>query len=321
MANEEKTKKTTTSKKATPAKKSTAASATKKKTVSKSTKTPSKKTTSKTTTKKVTPKETKIIQEENSYGRTLIAALLIAILFLGGYIAVQYKKNGGFGDKPVYVATQDEKQFKKDYESLNGTTTVSGEKNKEIKILEDNNIKYITLEEAATILDSESGVIYFGFASCQYCRNAVPVLLDAMKSSDLDTIYYVNIRPEEKEENDLRNFYKLNEKNKIRILKEADPSYRDVVRALANYLDDYVLYNSKGKKYNVGEKRLYAPTVVSVVDGVIVGFHQGTVENHEYDENKNLKDLTKEQKQELLNTYSKVISAYLNDTCIEEEGC
>ncbi len=285
----------------------------------------------KETTKKVTPKKVKdtaakkttIMQEENNYGKTLLAAVLIVLVLLGAYLGVQYKKNGGFGKDGDYVATADEKKFKKDYESLNGTTRTNGQKNKEVEIIADNNIKYISIKEAADILESGSGVIYFGFAACPWCRNSVPVLLDAMSSSELKEIYYVDIRPEDKEEKDIRDLYTLNAKNKAKKQKDAaDPAYHDVLLALANYLNDYVLETDKGKKVNAGEKRLYAPTVVAVKDGIVVGFHEGTVDNHEKSDNGELRDLTNEERKELLNTYTNLISNYFKGTCDgNKEGC
>lgn len=264
------------------------------------------------TAKKVTPKkkESKIVQTENNYGRTILAAVLIIVVLVGGYLAVQYKKNHGEG---LYVQTADEKKFKDEYETLNGV-----ENNKTITIMKDNNIKYLTLKEAAKMLDSGTGVIYFGFAGCPWCRNAVPVLLDAMQSTELDTIYYVNIRPDSKKENDLRDEYTLDTRNKAKKTKDADESYYEILLSLANELDDYVLTTDAGKKVNTGEKRLYAPTVVAVKNGVVVGFHQGTYEGHELDKDNHLADLTKEQEKELLNVYTKIISKYQDDNCGEE---
>ena len=269
---------------------------------------------------KPTPKKTvakakstpKAVQTETGYGRTILAAILIIVVLVGGYLTVQYKKNHGDGN---YVATADEKKFKDEYESLNST-----ENNKKISIMSDNNIKYITMDEANKLLDSGSGVIYFGFAGCPWCRNMVPVLLDAMQSAGLDTIYYVNIRPNSKKENDIRDEYTLDSRNKAKKTRDASESYYEVLRALANELGDYVLETDSGKKVNTGEKRLYAPTVVVVKNGVVIGFHEGTFDGHEMDKNHKLPDLTKEQEKELLNVYTKMITRYLDAGCIEE-GC
>lgn len=312
MANAEKTKKT-------PQKKSVSKKKVAPKTASSKPKINKTKTTSK--------KETKIIQEENNYTRTLIAALLIALIFLGGYFAIQFKTNGGLGNNKEYVPTKEEKSFKEDYESLNGTTSVDGVKFSKVEIIEDNNVKYISMDEAQKILDGEnkdieSGVIFFGYASCPYSRSAVPVLLKAMESSDLNTIYYVNLRPANssslngvgQKENDLRDMYTLNAKNKAKRTKEAaSDSYYKILTSLANHLDDYVLLTNSGKKVKTGEKRLNTPTIVSVIKGEIVGFHQGTAASHLENEKGELQKLTKEEEKELLNEYTKVISAYLTN--------
>jgi len=279
---------------------------TKKKTTTK--KVPAKKTTVKKEATK--SKSTKVVQTENNYGRTIVAALLIIVILVGGYLAVQYKKNHGEN----VVITADEKKFKNEYESLNGT-----EKNRKIEIISDNNVKYISLDDAAKILDSGSGVIYFGFAGCPWCRNAVPVLLNAAKGAELDTIYYVNVRPDSKKENDIRDEYTLDNRNKAKKTKDAKESYYQVLLALANNLNDYVLKTDSGKKVNTGEKRLYAPTVVVVKKGVVVGFHEGTFDEHEMDKNGNLPDLTKDQEKELLSIYTKMIAKYKDDNCNEED--
>ena len=70
------------------------------------------KTTSRKTTKPTpkTKREPKLIQEENSYGRTIVAAILIIAICVGGYFAVQHNKNKNADAN--YVQTADEKQFK-----------------------------------------------------------------------------------------------------------------------------------------------------------------------------------------------------------------
>ena len=97
----------------------------KKKTVSKTTPKTSKtqKDVKKTTKTASTKKQPTLIQEENSYGRTIIAAILIALIFLSGYLVVRFKGNEN-GDAN-YKPTADEIAFKEDYESLNFNTAIS----------------------------------------------------------------------------------------------------------------------------------------------------------------------------------------------------
>lgn len=304
MANEAKTKKVTP-------KKTTKKAPTKK--------APAKKTSTTTTAKKTAPKKvttnknTKIVQEENNYKNTIIAAIIIALIFIVGLFAIQ--KASDKNEDVNYVPTEDEIAFKEAYESLNGTSNV------QVEIIKDNNIEYIDMKKASELLESGSGVIYFGYSEDEFARTAVPVLLDAMSSSELNKIYYVDLRPENKEENDLRDLYTLNTKNKAKIAKEATEEYSLVRTALANHLDDYVLETSKGKKVNTGQKRLNSPTVISVVEGQVMGFHEGTVEGHNLNKENKLPALTKDQRKLLLEEYTAVISSQLNKKCTIEEGC
>jgi len=295
MAKEAKTKKTPAKK--VPAKKTT----TKKAPVKKTSTVPK---TVKTTKKAKVQKQTKILQEENNNKNTIIAAIVIALIFIVGLFII--KTIGPNKEDKNYVQTADESKFQQEYENLNGTES------SEIKIIKDNNIVYIDMKQAAEILDSKSGVIYFGYASDELSRAAVPVLLDAMSSSELDTIYYVNLDSAEGK----RDLYSLNSKNKAKVVQEATQEYNAVRLALANHLEDYVLYTSKGKKVNTGQKRVEAPTVVSIVEGQVMGFHEGTVDNHDGE-----KTLTKDQVKELTAEYTKVISSQLNKKCMIEEGC
>ena len=286
-------------------------------------KTPTKKsvpTNKKAQKTKVIPK---IVQEENDYGKTILAAILIVIVLIGSYFLIQSKNNEGAGNEASYVQTADEKKFQEEYESLNGTKRSNGKDNKEISIIADNNIEYIDMKKASEILNNGSGVIYFGFAACPWCRNSVPVLLEAMTNSELDKIYYVNVRSEDKTANDLRGSFKANEKgNKAVVEFPSAEGYSDVLKALDSYLSDYTITGKNGKKLSTGEKRLGAPTVVVVKDGRIIDFHAGTISGHEKDANGVLRDLTKEEKNTLLERYTNMISKYLEDACpVDGETC
>lgn len=281
----------------------------------------------KTTTKKVsnTKKTTipKLIQEENNYGKTLLAALLIIVVLLSSYFIIQNKQKEGEGKETPYVQTENEKRFKEEYESLNNTKRSNGIDHKNISIMEDNNIEYIDMKQASEILENGSGIIYFGFAACPWCRNAVPVLLEAMENASLDKIYYVDLKKDDLQANDVRGTYKLNDKgNKAVVDVVASEGYKEVLKALDKYLPEYTLTNKNGKKISTGEKRLGGPTVIVVKDGKILDYHAGTVEGHSKDENGVLPDLTKEQKEALYEKYSEMIMTYQDDTCpIDGDVC
>ncbi len=258
-------------------------------------------------------KETKlptIIQEENNYGRTIIAAFIIVVIFLSGYFILKGMKDG---ENPfdAIKATESEKKLKKEYESINGTARSNGQTNKKLTIKEKNGVEYIELSEANKILEEGSGVIYFCYAADPYCRNSVTVLLDAASSTKLDKIYYVNVRPDDKVENDIRDTYELNDHNKAKQIREGSNGYHDLLTLLANELSDYILTTDKGKNINTGEKRLQVPTVVAVKEGEIIGFHEGTVTTNKEDSNGKVEDLTEEETKELLSVYKEMFEEYM----------
>lgn len=279
--------------------------------------TKSKKAVSKTNNKSTSAKKTKttkkkinlitLMQEENNYAKTIIAALIIVVIFLSGYFIL---KNNNKSPFESLTATADEKEFKKEYESINGTTRTNGQEVKKINIRDKNKMEYIDIEKALEILDNGSGVIYFGYAADPLCRNAVPSIIEAATDANLDKIYYINVRPNDKIENDIRDTYELNERNKPKLVKEGSDGYKDLIVALANELSDYVLYTDKGKSVNAGEKRLNVPTVVAIKDGELVGYHEGTVKGNNEEDGK-VNDLTEAEEKELYNTYKEIFEEYL----------
>lgn len=271
---------------------------------------------------KVEVKEIVKTTEDNSYTKTILAAILIILVLIGGYVGFKIKnakKDEETKQSEKYVQTADEERFKREYESLNGTARSNGSTNRNVSIIENNNIQYITLDQAAEIIDKGTGVIYFGFAACPWCRNVTPILLKAMSNSTLDKIYYVDVRKDDIKENDIRDEYKV-EKGKVRRIKDAASSkYYDILAKLDDFLDDYEVYENE-KAYKTGEKRLKAPTVVAVREGEIVGFHEGSLPEHKRVDGV-LADLTDEQTEKVYNIYASLIQDYLGDSCTEDTNC
>ena len=155
----------------------------------------------------------------------------------------------------------DAKKFKQDYEALNNNSVI-------MNIDENNPIKYVDFDDVIDILTTGTGVIYFGFPGCPWCRNIIPVLFDVANLNNIDTVYYFN---------------------PSNIRTNGDEDYKKLV----NILDDYLIENSDG------EKTLYVPDVYFVRDGEIVGHHLSTVDS----QTDPYKPLTDEQTKELENIY------------------
>ena len=184
----------------------------------------------------------------------LLGAILVGIMTFGIY---QYLKSDG-------------EKFKAEYEALNN-------ENININISKNNPIKYVTLDEVFDIIQNKTGVIYFGFPGCPWCRNMIPVLFEAAKNNNIDTIYYFNPRNVKKSDND--------EYNKLKEI-----------------LNEYLSEDENGQKV------LYVPDVYFIKDGKIVGHHLGTVDSQADP----TISLTEEEKNELLDIFNELFEKIRN---------
>lgn len=195
----------------------------------------------------------------------------------------------------------DSVKFKEEYESLNDKTKENSE-NGYLKVNIDvkNPVKYAEYEEVKEIITNGTGVIYFGFPECPWCRNAVPVLLESAKNTGLDTIYYFNALS-------IRDKKHLDDNGEIIVDDEGTKEYKELVKLLYEHLDVYEGLNDDSIK------RLYFPSVLFVKDGKIIGFHSGTVESQEDPSI----GLTEKQKEELKEIYSNYMLETLGTICTE----
>lgn len=152
-------------------------------------------------------------------------------------------------------------KFKQEYEALNDDSVV-------MNIEENNPIKYVEFEEVIDILTTGTGVIYFGFPGCPWCRNMIPVLFDVATINNIDTIYYYN---------------------PSNIRSNGDDNYKQLISILGDYLESD----------DEGNKILYVPDVYFVRDGQIVGHHLSTVTS----QTNPYTPLTEEQTSELESIY------------------
>jgi len=166
------------------------------------------------------------------------------------------------------INSNDNKKFKFEYEILNNKDNGYGNKHLEINIKENNKIKYASYEEIKKILTEGSGVIYFGFPECPWCRNIINPLLNASEETEVKNIYYFNAV-------DIRDKKHLDENNTIITDNEGTKEYKELVEILYDNLEEYEGLNDPTIK------RLYFPTVVFVKDGKIISTHIGTLDDQE----------------------------------------
>lgn len=188
-----------------------------------------------------------------------------------------------------------ETHFKLEYESLNGKDNYI-----DVNIPSDNNIIYADYEQIFDVLEG-TGVIYFGFPECPWCRNAIPVLIDAAKESGIENIYYLN-NSEDRDSKILKD-------GKVITEKEGTDNYNKLLKKLGDKASTY-----EGLKDD-SIKRLYFPTVVVVKNGEITDYIEGTVDSQ--------KDpytpLNKDQEKELKDKYIKAMNKL--KTCDQNSKC
>ena len=160
----------------------------------------------------------------------IVGVLLVLVAGVSFYLKY---KDGNEPNTPERVATEDAKKFKEEYEKLNGETAYGEVKYLSLSISEYSPVTYKTDKEIVNILNEGTGVIYFGFNSCPWCRSMVETLLKVVEDYDIADLYYTDIK-------EIRSKYEVNNK-KLNKTTEGTESYYDILEKLDEYLTDYVI--------------------------------------------------------------------------------
>ena len=203
-------------------------------------------------------------------------------------------------------------RFKEEYEKLNGKKNEQGKKYREITIDSKNKMVYKTTEEVLNLIDKKkSFVLYFGFDTCPWCCSVVPTLASISKELNQE-VYYIDVK-------DIRDTFELDDDNKPKLVKKGSKDYSKLLEKLEPVLGDYTLIDSDNNEIKVGEKRIYAPSIVSVIDGKAKELTTG-ISDKQID---GYMKLTKEMEKETYNKIKKVLKQVSdkNNTCYLDKGC
>lgn len=118
-----------------------------------------------------------------------------------------------------------------------------------------------------------TGSVYFGFTSCPYCNQMVPILNYVAKEYN-QTVTYVDT-------------YDSRFDEEGNTLKEFSEAYEKLQEFLGDYLNE--------------DKTVYAPSVAFIKNGKVVKFQVGLDTDSEYDAHE--KDMNQQQKEHLANIY------------------
>lgn len=203
-------------------------------------------------------------------------------------------------------------KFKEEYEKLNGKKNDQGKKYREITIYSKNKMVYKTTEEVLELIDKKkSFVLYFGFDTCPWCRSVVPTLASISKELNQE-VYYIDVK-------DIRDTFELDDDNKPKLVKKGSKDYSKLLEKLESVLEDYTLTDSDNNEIKVGEKRIYAPSIVIVIDGKAKELTTGISDK----QTDGYMKLTKEMEKETYNKIKKVLKQVSdkNNTCYLDKGC
>ena len=203
-------------------------------------------------------------------------------------------------------------KFKEEYEKLNGKKNDQGKKYREITIDSKNKMVYKTTEEVLNLIDKKkSFVLYFGFDTCPWCRSVVPTLASISKELNQE-VYYIDVK-------DIRDTFELDDDNKPKLVKKSSKDYSKLLEKLEPVLEDYTLTDSDNNEIKVGEKRIYAPSIVSVIDGKAKELTTGISDK----QTDGYMKLTKEMEKDTYNKIKKVLKQVSDksNTCYLDKGC
>ena len=172
--------------------------------------------------------------------------------------------------------------WKEEYESLNGEENGAGKLYPTVIIPEGLRVSFPTEEEVLGIFEDGTGILYFGFPECPWCRTLLPILTEVMERHPEIRLYCYDLRAE-------RDEYRLEESGEILQIREGTAFYGSLLSILDEWIGPYQGLNDDSLK------RIYMPTLVFLKDGVIRSVHIGTVDGQVsgYD------PLTDEQREEL----------------------
>lgn len=148
------------------------------------------------------------------------------------------------------------------YAAYNGrpVPNVEGKIYRSVNLPYDNTLSPVTATEAREIQD---GFIVFAFPTCPFCRNLLPVLADVARAENLPVAY---CRIDTYRD---RFVYSAEAAAPVQT-QPAGEGYVELLTWLDGCLDEYTVLDESKTPIPVGEKRIHAPTLVKVRDGVPV---------------------------------------------------
>ena len=168
---------------------------------------------------------------------------------------------------------QSAKDFKKEYEDINGRTLRGDIKYRDLNIPEDNPYVKVDIDTIAEkIKNKETFYLYVGDPLCPWCRSGLEKMIEVAKKEGIEDIYYVDFWDDEHNEI-LRDLYNLEvtdgKVTKVTKTREEEAGYKVLYEAVYDFIQDYTV-SVDGVEYPVGDgiKKIFGGDHFSFVNGV-----------------------------------------------------
>ena len=203
------------------------------------------------------------------------------------------------------------KEFKEEYEEINGKENAHGKIHRTIELSEYNKFVETTPDEIVKMIENkETFYVYFGSRLFPWCRSVIEKADEVSRLNEIDKIYYVDIWDDEGNEI-FRDKYELDENGQLVKTVEATAEYSFLINFLSDYLRDYTITDSEQNSISVGEKRIYAPNFVYIEKGKAKRLVSGKSELQ--------KDSREELTKEMLEEEEKIFNAFFVNSC--DDAC
>lgn len=168
-------------------------------------------------------------------------------------------------------------KFKEEYESLNGKTNNNNKEYREIEIAINNPFIYTDLKKINKMIEKKKTfIVYFGANWCPWCRSVLPTAIEEAEKAGVNKIYYIDVRPDNDIEKDIRDIYDTNEKGKIYLSHKGTDDYHTFIKYASSVLPEYSSHvvDVSGTKF-AGQKRVGAPSFILVKEGIVTKLETG----------------------------------------------
>ena len=204
------------------------------------------------------------------------------------------------------------KEFKEEYEKLNGKMARYKKPHRTLNIPEDNPyIKTTPAEILKKIENKETFYLYVGDPLCPWCRSVLEQSIKSAKENNVDEIFYIDFWDDDNNEI-LRDVYELVD-GEIKQTVKPTKEYTKLLELCGDNLGlrNYEVEDEDGNMVEVNDKRFYGPTFLFVKEGKFKKYTDARSSKQESP----LAELTDEIKKDMADNFDEFFLDICDDAC------